>query len=443
MIQDLLSHPVSVLAVLALPILLVVVPWRYGWAGALLVLAWADSAMPAADVPRTIVVRAAVLALVLAQGLVRLRGRGRPVTPPLPVLALLALALVSTAWSETPVATAGHAGLLALVAAIAYGHAGRHGASARMATATVGLGVGLLLVLVAVGLVPVGRSQPLVVAGRLRGFFSNANGLGITCALVAPWVVLRAARSTGTARAFAVATLVALAGLAFLSGSRTGLGGLVLGCAVTLFLRQPSRSLAAAIFVGVAIGLASLAGGGDVDLEEGAVGQFARTETVARLSGRLDRWREGVDRFEEAPVLGHGFKASWRYEAAPDGEAGPGAVAASGTNYHSQHVETLVDLGLLGELLFLGVLVGGWRRARSLARREDDLDAARFGAAAVGTLAAATLDSFFHNWLLTAGSPYAFFVWSLLGTTAGLCAAKARAPVRGPAAPAVALPGVP
>lgn len=443
MIQDLLQHPASLLAVLALPLLLVVVPWRVGWVGTLVVLAWADSAMPAADLPRKIAVRAAVLVLLFAQGLVRLRGRGRGAPPPVPVLAFLALALVSTAWSETPVPTLGHAGLLTLVVVVAFSHVARHGASGPTATATMESAAVAMLALVALGLVPFGRGEPLFVAGRLRGFFSNANGLGITCALLAPWAVLRAARTTGVARAVAVAVVVGLAGLAFLSGSRTGFGGLVLGCSVTLFLRQPSRSLAVAIFCGVAIALASLAGGGDVDLEEGAVGQFARAETVSRLSGRLDRWQEGIERFEESPALGHGFKASWRYEAPDEADAQAGAVTASGTNYHSQHVETLVDLGAVGEVLFLAVLWSAWRRARAVARRRDDVVSARFGAAAAGTLAAAALDSFFHNWLLTAGSPYAFFVWSLVATTARLSGVVAPSGAPRPLAAPVAVPGVP
>jgi hypothetical protein len=41
------------------------------------------------------------------------------------------------------------------------------------------------------------------------------------------------------------------------------------------------------------------------------------------------------------------------------------------------------------------------------------------GAALAGALAAATLDSFFHNWF-SAVSPYAFLFWSFVGLAAGL-----------------------
>ena len=158
----------------------------------------------------------------------------------------------------------------------------------------------------------------------------------------------------------------------------------------------------------------------------------ARTDTVARISGRLERWEAGLERFREAPLLGHGFRSSFGYGTASsvDPDA-PVEVTTSGTNYHSQHVETLVDLGAVGEALFLLVLFGAFRRARRVAGRRDEPEVAGVGAALAGAIAAATIDSFFHNWFF-AVSPYAFLFWSFVGLAAGLDANRPGAVVAPP-----------
>jgi O-antigen ligase len=330
------------------------------------------------------------------------------------VIALIVLTSFSTFWSDTRFPTAANAGALGLLLVTCFSFVARYAPSARTTTETVERAAGLVILLVVVGLVPRLHPDEMSIAGRLRGFFSNANGLGISCALIAPWVAVRVTRTTRGQRFLGIVALVALTGLAFFSGSRTGLGGLIVGTATTLFLRRPSRFLLVAVLGGIGLSIATLAGGRDIDLDEGAVGNLARTQTVGRLSGRLARWEEGIERFAEAPLLGHGFKSSWGYEATDSREAGEAiSLTAAGTNYHSQHIETLVDLGIVGEAILLLVLGGAWHRARWLARRRDDDALAGAGAAFAGTFVAAALDSFFHNWLFTAGSPYAFFFWSL------------------------------
>ena len=407
--------PLWTLALLAIPALLVVTPFRVGWLAAILVFAWADSSMWGAEEPRQARVRIAILGLLLVQGMVRLRGAGRAEMPPRPALLLLALATISLLWTETRLYSSANVVWLALLGAVAFGQVARLGTTPRNVERTVQSAVSLLLALLVIGFVPWLRADTLLLSGRLRGFFNNPNGLGITCALVAPWIVLRATEGRVGTRPVWWGVLGALALLALLSGSRTGLGGLVVGVATTMFLRSPSRLFAVVALLGVVTALASLVGR-DVDLEDGAVGNLTRTQTLSRLSGRLERWEAGLDRWRQAPVLGNGFKASWQYEAAEvrEGDSTTVAVTAAGTNFHSQLVETLVDLGLVGAILYLALLASLWRRARRLALRRDAPEIAGPGAAFAGTFVAAGLDSFFHNWILTPGSPYALVLWSLV-----------------------------
>ena len=432
------DQPLWLVALLAIPPLLVVTSYRVGWLATLLVFLWADSSMLFAEEPRQPRVRVAVLGLLLLQGLLRLRGRGRAEMPPRPALLLFALAAISLLWTETRKYSAANVVWLGMLGLATFGQLARLGTTPKQVERTAQAAVTLLLLVILVGFVPWLRADTWTLSGRLRGFFNNPNGLGITCALAAPWIVLRALERPGPRQVAWGAVVGALGLLALLSGSRTGLGGLVVGVATTLFLRSPSRSLAAGALLGVAISLASLAGT-EVDLEEGAVGTLARTQTLSRLSGRLERWEHGLERWRQAPVLGAGFKASWQYEAADVRDDTSMEVTASGTNFHSQLVETMVDLGAVGALLLLALLWTLGSRARKLGRRRDRPEIAGPGAAFAGTFTAAALDSLFHNWILTPGSPYALVLWSLVA----LCCRLDRLAAGGAPAPPVPVPAQP
>jgi O-antigen ligase len=239
--------------------------------------------------------------------------------------------------------------------------------------------------------------------------------MGLATALVAPWALVFAWGREGAVRAVAYATVLALVVLCFLSGSRTGFGGLVVALATTTFLRQPSRFVLGVGFAGLALALVAVAGGGDLDVDDRA-GHLVREESLSRFSGRLARWEDGVRRFAQRPLAGEGYGASRDVEI---GVFRDGAGKASlenrphGTNYHSQHVETAVDLGLPGLGLLWALLFVVGRRLKRLAREAPDPRVRAAGGAMFGTFLAVALDSFFHNWLLTPGSPYALLFWSL------------------------------
>ena len=89
------DQPLWLVALLAIPPLLVVTSYRVGWLATLLVFLRADSSMLFAEEPRQPRVRVAVLGLLLLQGLLRLRGRGRAEMPPRP-------ALLPSRWRRSP-----------------------------------------------------------------------------------------------------------------------------------------------------------------------------------------------------------------------------------------------------------------------------------------------------------------------------------------------------
>ena len=414
--QPLLENPLWILAGLALLPLVPVFPFRWGWIACVAAFAWADSSMPGGVIART--ARFGVLLLLALQGLLKLhdRGPGEPLPPALK--ALFVWALLSLVWSADRAFTAANLAAAALVGAVAFSMLPRAAATADGVFSFVRVTVVLLLALLVVGFVPGIHRDELYTAGRLKGFFSNANGLGLTCALLAPWPLVAAERERGGRRAAAYGVVVALAGLAFLSGSRTGFGGVIIAVAVTQWLRRPSRVLVAFALLGCAVSVASLASK-DLDLDEGVTAHIVRGDTMTRLSGRLPRWEAGLQQFASSPVFGYGYKAASRMETELHVASGEGGVIRNitqeGQNLHSQPLEALVDLGVPGCVLFLGLMASLVLRFRRLAREAPDPRIAAAGAAIAGTTVAVSLDSFFHNWLLTPGSPYALIFWSFVG----------------------------
>ncbi len=281
-----------------------------------------------------------------------------------------------------------------------------------------------LVVLAALGVVALGFVPGLgdvegFAEARLKGGFLNPNGLGLTVAVLAPWVLVWGWERRGVARVLAYGLVAVLGALAFLSGSRTGFGGYVLGLSVAAFLRFPSRFLLLTGLAGIAVSLLAVATGGEFEAEERAAEHLVRPESIERLSGRLEQWQQGMQVFLARPLSGNGYMHSWDVEE---------------RNYHSQHVETLVDLGIVGEVLLLLLLATLFRRFLRLAKAATDPAARAAGAAMTGTFMAAALDSFFHSWFLRPGSPYALIFWCLAGVSLRLerTSLPAAAPVASP-----------
>ena len=414
--QPLLENPLWILAGLCLLPLAVVFPYRWAWVGCVVAYAWADSAMPGGLLARTL--RFGVLALLVLKGVLSLRGRGPGERAPAPLRWLFGLAVLSLAWSADRVFTAANLGAALLVGIVAFHQLPRAAGSVDGVLGYVKATVLALLALLVLGFVPGLPRDELYTAGRLKGFFSNANGLGLTCALLAPWPLIAGERERGGRRAAAYGLVAALAALAFLSGSRTGFGGVLVAVAVTQWLRRPSRVLVAVAVLGCAVSIAAAASK-DLDLDEGVTAHVVRENSLTTLSGRLQRWEAGFHQFLQHPVFGLGYKAASRTEVEIHVATGDGGVIRNiteeGQNLHSQPLEAMVDLGIGGGVLFLALMAAVVTRFRRLARAASDPRIAAAGAAITGTAVAVTLDSFFHNWLLTPGSPYALVFWCVVG----------------------------
>lgn len=160
--------------------------------------------------------------------------------------------------------------------------------------------------------------------------------------------------------------------------------------------------------------------------------QFLRVKTFSTFTGRLDRWVFGLEKFAEKPVAGFGFGLSrtlagkdepWRFHLMP-GEV---------YNLHSDQIEVLMDLGLIGYvpfalfwLILLGMGVWIIRRPPTAARQQ--------GLAVFGAVTYAFFDTFMHGGFLAAGGGVAPFSWSMIALFLAL-AALTRDAAHGPQPP--------
>jgi exopolysaccharide production protein ExoQ len=194
--------------------------------------------------------------------------------------------------------------------------------------------------------------------GRLRVLGTNPNQAGAFSAYMAifcAYIALYSRAKIWRIIAYATGTVLAMAVL--YTGSRGAAVVTILGC-LTVFLPLARRPLAV-----VVLALVLLATGWFVE-------QQARTEASERmtetgLTGRDTLWSTGLSEIQDSPLFGVGWVPS----------ADPGEGFAQSFNWHSTWIQVLVDSGLVGVTLLLGVVlvtaIYSLRTRRLLAGRSD------------------------------------------------------------------------
>ncbi len=137
-----------------------------------------------------------------------------------------------------------------------------------------------------------------------------------------------------------------------------------------------------------------------------------RAESLTTLTGRLDRWVWGVEKFLQKPLTGHGLGAS-RYLAGREEPQRFGITPNSVFILHSDQVELLMDVGVLGMtwfgLFWLGIL---WTMFRVATRPNSLLKA--MALAYAGSVGYALVDTFMHGAFMSAGGGTSSFTWTFL-----------------------------
>lgn len=204
---------------------------------------------------------------------------------------------------------------------------------------------------------------------RATGAMGKATGAGSFAAVAIPIILWKIRYSLGLVRKIAQFALLVQGYLLFFSGARGALLASSAGLLALLWFNyRPWRPLVAVMgFVMVAFAATGMIG---IDMLPDYV---VRKESLASGTGRFDRVKSLLVAFNKRPLHGYGFGAG-RFvisydkdamEAQLDGDTtSRGAVNLRkaheagmlvGIQPHNDHVERLVETGVVGELCFAGM----------------------------------------------------------------------------------------
>lgn len=230
-------------------------------------------------------------------------------------------------------------------------------------------------------------------AGRFSGGAVDPNALGILAGAVTPVAVAIAAAGTGRRRYAAAAALPLLAAGLLLSGSRSGVGLVVVGLAAAACARAvPPRRRAIAVLAAACL----LAGAVLASRGSGPRGNAGarlaelfdeRVPAERRASSRPLLWRSAWRIFESDPLTGTGLGAfAWRL---PNLLAEEGRRARIMDNPGNAYLQALAETGAIGGALTLVFVAALGREAvRALRDRTGSPGTAGAGASLLGLLAA-------------------------------------------------------
>jgi len=273
------------------------------------------------------------------------------------VLLMLAIIVMSSAWSVYPMVSFRRASALLLTTGFAAYFAMRFSPQTGLKLVAWACGISAAASLVLVVVDPAAAIHPAsdIHAGDWRGVFGMKNVMGRSMAfgvltLIATTFVVRPA-----ARLLAIAGIVLCAAMLIMSAARTGwvVAVFVLFAAPFFVLLQPNRfSRAVRIFM---VALAAVAGCMLVAMTfQYGLALIGRDET---LSGRTHLWDLALASGKKRFLIGAGYRAYWTESGASDIYTQTSLGGRSLGNGHNGYLDTWLELGMIGFSAFLLLLV--------------------------------------------------------------------------------------
>lgn len=272
---------------------------------------------------------------------------------------LVALAIVSTAWSPVPAVTLRRSIGLGCTTLFGVYFCSRYDIREQLKLLGSVLAATVVLSVLAELFVPnmFPPVDPLSLGGW-NGVFLQKNDFGRVLALLAVVMTVRTRRST-KATLFYAAVLLALVVIIAKTESRTALLiTIVMVLAITAFsgVRWKRRTL---VTLGSActllILLLALAA---ISFRAELAGLMGRD---MRLTGRTEIWNLSLSAVAERPVLGYGYSAFW--DGSEEGARVRQLVGWEVPNAHNGYIETALDLGIVGCLICFAAYGIAIRRA--------------------------------------------------------------------------------
>jgi exopolysaccharide production protein ExoQ len=287
----------------------------------------------------------------------------------LPLVAILLLAGVSTLWSDQPVLTARRSLELVGTTALALHLVRRLGLRGFIETLGVAVAITAVISLTLVVFVPsVGALE-----GAWNGFFNHKNTLGTAMVLGMATIACVVDRSRGIRRGLQIAAFLLC--LVLMIGSRNaGSYGtaIMLALIIPFLLQSRAKQRTKLVLLGLlgSVVAAILISGSAVN---DALGVFGKDAT---LTGRTDAWQLVIDAIGRRPALGYGYGGVfWGWEGPAVTLIYPYLNWFPGSA-HNGFLEVALNIGIVGEVALILLLVVGLRRAWASFWRGRDLSSA-------------------------------------------------------------------
>ena len=272
--------------------------------------------------------------------------------PPVLILFILYV-LLSTFWSESPEWTAQRGLHLTGKVLVAYRLAQIFGLTEILTYVRDCLFIVVLVAALTAILLPEIGTQSYRGGTAWNGLYTHKTGLGHTAALCS--LLCLHSFMTGAGRSALTMMYLALS-LSVTALSQSATSYVALAAAVVIYIVAVKRGLSGATISqrkdAVILGSAFIA--------FGAIVAYAFVELILNilgrditLSGRTDIWQGVLEMVKEKPALGYGFFAAWRSDQVAYVLE---RVWIWTPSAHNSYLQCLVDLGIVGLVLFLGYL---------------------------------------------------------------------------------------
>ena len=272
--------------------------------------------------------------------------------PPVLILFILYV-LLSTFWSESPEWTAQRGLHLTGKVLVAYRLAQIFGLTEILTYVRDCLFIVVLVAALTAILLPEIGTQSYRGGTAWNGLYTHKTGLGHTAALCS--LLCLHSFMTGAGRS-ALTMMYLVLSLLVTALSLSATSYVALAAAVVIYIVAVKRGLSGATISqrkdAVILGSAFIA--------FGAIVAYAFVELILNilgrditLSGRTDIWQGVLEMVKEKPALGYGFFAAWRSDQVAYVLE---RVWIWTPSAHNSYLQCLVDLGIVGLVLFLGYL---------------------------------------------------------------------------------------
>lgn len=234
---------------------------------------------------------------------------------------------------------------------------------------------------------------------RFMGYFLNPNTIGILTGIILPLVLWKAiGRNKLWAKILLVFVLLSL----FLSGSRSGLLGSVIGGGYYIFMTKEKYRIPT-VFLSLLIIIVMFTFG---DIIQRQLSSYLRisglfrgtTELNIVSSGRVEKWKAMGLLIKRRPLLGYGFGTEdllFRHFGFK--------LESTGLYAHNTFLGMAVQMGILGFILFFSPL---FYLLFKPSKTKDNLVYALNGMIIGGLIG-----GFFESWMYSVGSAFAFPFW--------------------------------